>query len=327
MERETLIQRTGFAGSFEEYIDKMIDEVRSRVKDKKVLCALSGGVDSSVCAALVHKSIGDQLVCIFVDHGLMRKGEPEAVSDIFGSQFNMKLVEVDAADRFFEKLIGVLDPEKKRKIIGEEFIRVFEDEAKKLGDIGYLVQGTIYQDILESRSEKGVVKSHHNVGGLPDNFDFELVEPIKWLYKDEVRRVGEALGLPKEQVWRQPFPGPGLAVRVAGAITREKVYMVRESDAILREEFKKAGLDQTVWQYFTVCPGTRSVGVIDGRRSYGQAIVLRAVTSEDSISADVAEIPFSLLLKISGRITGEVDGVNRVMYDITPKPPATIEWE
>lgn len=327
MKRETLTERTGFTGSFEQYINRMMDEVKSQVGNKKALCALSGGVDSSVCAALVHKAIGDQLVCIFVDHGLMRKGEPEAVSDIFGRQFHMQLVEVDAKDRFLGKLKGVEDPEKKRKIIGEEFIRVFEEEAEKLGDIGYLVQGTIYQDILESRSDKGVVKSHHNVGGLPENFNFELIEPIKWLYKDEVRRAGEALGLPKEQVWRQPFPGPGLAVRVAGAITREKVCMVRESDAILREEFKIAGLDQVVWQYFTVCPGTRSVGVIDGSRSYGQAIAIRAVTSEDSISAGVAEIPYPLLLKISRRITHEVEGVNRIMYDITPKPPATIEWE
>ena len=327
MERETLFKRTGFAGSLDEYIEVMLQKIKEQVGEKKVLCALSGGVDSSVCAALVHKAVGDQLICMFVNTGLMREGEPELVNEIFGEQFHMKLISIDASDRFFDKLEGVEDPERKRKIIGEEFIRVFEDESKKLGKIDYLAQGTIYPDIIESESDKGVVKSHHNVGGLPEEFDFELVEPLKWLYKDEVREIGEALGLPREQVWRQPFPGPGLGVRVVGAITRKKVEMVRKSDAIFREEIKKAGLEQSIWQYFTVCPGCKSVGVVDGRRTYEQAIVLRAVLSSDAMQASIAELPYSLLNKITLRIIDEVDGVNRVMYDITPKPPATIEWE
>lgn len=327
MERETLKQRTGFDGPLEAYVDLMVEQVKAQVGGKKVLCALSGGVDSSVCAALVHKAVGDQLTCIFVDHGLMRKGEPELVAEIFERQFHMNLIRIDAVDRFLDKLAGVEDPEKKRKIIGEEFIRVFEEEAAKLGDMKFLVQGTIYPDILESDPKKGVVKSHHNVGGLPEDFDFALVEPVKYLFKDEVRIVGEALGLPHEQVWRQPFPGPGLGVRIVGAITRDKVRMVRESDAIFRDEIHKAGLDRSIWQYFTVCPGTRSVGVEGGQRTYGQAIVLRAILSHDAMHADVAELPYSLLQTITLRIIDEVDGVNRVMYDITPKPPATIEWE
>lgn len=309
------------------FIDDMVEQIRAQVGDKKVLCALSGGVDSSVCAALVHKAVGNQLTCMFVNHGLMRKGEPEQVAEIFGKQFNMNLISIDAVDRFLDKLAGVDEPEKKRKIIGEEFIRVFEEESAKLGQFDYLVQGTIYPDIIESLSTKGVVKSHHNVGGLPEDVKFELVEPVKWLFKDEVRAVGEALGIPREQVWRQPFPGPGLGVRVVGAITREKLGYVRESDAILREEIKNAGLDKSIWQYFTVCPGCLSVGVKDDKRTYEQAIVLRAIHSSDAMSADVAEIPYALLNKIALRIVAEVDGVNRVMYDITPKPPATIEWE
>lgn len=327
--RKFLFDVCGFSGSWttEVFIDDMVEQIRAQVGDKKVLCALSGGVDSSVAAALVHKAVGDQLTCMFVNHGLMRKDEPEQVAEIFGSQFKMKLVSIDAVDRFLDKLAGVDDPEHKRKIIGEEFIRVFEEESRKLGKMDFLVQGTIYPDIIESISNKGVVKSHHNVGGLPEDVDFELVEPLKWLFKDEVRKVGEVLGIPHDQVWRQPFPGPGLGVRVVGAITREKVEMVRESDAILREEIKNAGLDRSIWQYFTVCPGCRSTGVKDGRRTYEQAIVLRAILSSDAMSADVAELPYPLLQKIALRIVGEVDGVNRVMYDVTPKPPATIEWE
>lgn len=327
MNRESLKDRTGFEGSLEEYKDFLIEDIRKTVGDKEVLLALSGGVDSSVCGALVHEAVGDQLVSIFVDHGLMRKGEPEMVEDIFGKQFNMRLVAVDVADRFFSKLDGVEEPEKKRKIIGEEFIRVFEEEAKKLGKIEFLAQGTIYPDIVESKTDKGGIKSHHNVGGLPEDFDFELVEPIKYLYKDEVREMGEMLGLPHDQIYRQPFPGPGLGVRVIGAITKDKIRMVRDSDAILREEVAKAGLDSKIWQYFTACPGFRSVGVTDGNRTYGQAIAIRAVTSMDAMKADVFRMPYEVLEKISSRITSEVEGVNRVIYDITPKPPGTIEWE
>ena len=327
MERDSLATRTGFEGTIEQYVDLMIDQVRRQVGDRQVLCALSGGVDSSVCAAIVHAAVGDQLTCIFVDHGLMRAGEPEMVRELFGNHFGMHLIMVDAQDRFFSKLEGVDDPETKRKIIGGEFIRVFEDEAAKLGRIDYLVQGTIYPDILESQSDKGVVKSHHNVGGLPDDFDFELVEPVKYLFKDEVRLAGELLGLPHEMVWRQPFPGPGLGVRVVGALTRETVRMVRESDAILRDEIARAGLAHEIWQYFTVCPGGRAVGVVDGARTYGHAIVLRAVNSVDAMTAEVAELPYALLKRITLRIIAEVDGVTRVMYDTTPKPPGTIEWE
>lgn len=327
MQRDSLATRTGFQGSIEEYVDVMVDQVRAQVGDKQVLCALSGGVDSSVCAAIVHRAVGDQLTCIFVDHGLMRAGEPEMVRELFGNHFGMHLVMVDAQDRFFDQLAGVADPEAKRKIIGEQFIRVFEEEAAKLGKIDYLVQGTIYPDILESVSDKGGVKSHHNVGGLPEDFDFELVEPVKYLFKDEVRLAGEQLGLPHEMVWRQPFPGPGLGVRVIGALERDTVRMVRESDAIFRDEIAAAGLAEKIWQYFTVCPGGRAVGVVDGARTYGHAIVLRAVHSVDAMSADIAELPYDLLRKITLRIIDEVAGVTRVMYDTTPKPPGTIEWE
>ncbi|SHJ89394.1 GMP synthase (glutamine-hydrolyzing), C-terminal domain or B subunit [Tessaracoccus bendigoensis DSM 12906] len=327
MERETLAQRTGFEGTLTEYLDVMIEQVRRQVGDRKVLCALSGGVDSSVCAALVHKAVGNQLTCLFVDHGLMRQGEPEMVDELFGRHFGMALISVDAADRFYAKLAEVEDPEAKRMIIGEEFIRVFEEEARQLGETNFLVQGTIYPDIIESNSANGVVKSHHNVGGLPEDMDFELVEPVRYLFKDEVRVVGEALGLPHELVWRQPFPGPGLGVRVIGAVTPEKVRMVRESDAIFREEIALAGLEGQIWQYFTVCPGVRSTGVVAGRRTYGEAIVLRAVHSTDAMAAEVADLPHDLLRRITLRITAEVDGVNRVMYDTTPKPPGTIEWE
>lgn len=329
MERESLATRTGLDGTIDEYVEVMVGQVREQVGEAKVLCALSGGVDSSVCAAIVHQAVGDQLICIFVDHGLMRAGEPEGVRELFGDHFGMKLIMVDAQERFFAKLAGVEDPEAKRKIIGEEFIRVFEEEARKLGEIDYLVQGTIYPDILESDSdsEKGVVKSHHNVGGLPDDFDFELVEPVRYLFKDEVRAAGEALGLSHEMVWRQPFPGPGLGVRVVGALTPDTVRMVRESDAVFRDEIAKAGLAEEIWQYFTVCPGGRAVGVVDGARTYGHAIVLRAVNSVDAMHAEVVELPYDLLKRITLRIIDEVEGVTRVMYDTTPKPPGTIEWE
>lgn len=328
-EIESFIKVCGFTCDWtvDAFIEDAVKQIRETVGDKKVLCALSGGVDSSVCAALVYKAIGNQLTCMFVNHGLMRKGEPELIDQIFGRQFGMPLITINAVDRFLEKLDGVDEPERKRKIIGEEFIRVFEEESRKLGKMDFLVQGTIYPDIIESVSNKGVVKSHHNVGGLPEDIDFQLLEPVKWLFKDEVRAVGEALGLPHEQVWRQPFPGPGLGVRVVGAITRDKLEFVRESDAILREEIAKAGLDQSIWQYFTVCPGCKSVGVKGGKRTYEQAIAIRAILSSDAMSADVAELPYPLLNKIACRIVSEVDGVNRVMYDITPKPPATIEWE
>lgn len=324
-----IFDKCGFSGNWtiQAFIDDTVEQIKTQVGDKKVLCALSGGVDSSVAAVLVHKAVGDQLTCVFVNHGLMRKDEPEQVEEIFGKQFNMKIIAINAVDRFLDKLAGIDDPEKKRKIIGEEFIRVFEEESQRLGKMDFLVQGTIYPDIIESVSNKGVLKSHHNVGGLPEDIDFELLEPLKLLFKDEVREVGEALGIPHELVWRQPFPGPGLGVRVVGAITREKLNYVRESDAILREEIKLAGLENSIWQYFTVCPGCKSVGVKDGKRTYEEAIVIRAVLSNDAMTADVAELPYQLLTKIATRIVAEVDGVNRVMYDITPKPPSTIEWE
>ena len=305
------------------FIEEQIKELRSQIGDKKVLLALSGGVDSSVVAALLIKAIGQQLVCVHVNHGLLRKGEPEQVIEVFRNQMNANLVYVDAVDRFLDKLAGVAEPEKKRKIIGAEFIRVFEEEARKLDGIEFLAQGTIYPDILESDG----VKAHHNVGGLPEDLQFELVEPVKLLFKDEVRVVGKALGLPDNMVFRQPFPGPGLGVRCLGAITRDRLECVREPDAILREEFAKNGLEGRVWQYFTAIPDFKSVGVTEGKRTEGWPVILRAVNTTDAMTATVEDVPFSLLQHITDRITHEVTGVNRVLFDLTPKPVATIEWE
>ena len=305
------------------FIDEQVKELRAQVGDKKVLLALSGGVDSSVVAALLIKAIGKQLVCVHVNHGLLRKGEPEQVIEVFRNQMDANLIYVDAVDRFLDKLANVPEPEKKRKIIGAEFIRVFEEEARKLDGIEFLAQGTIYPDILESDG----VKAHHNVGGLPEDLQFELVEPVKLLFKDEVRVVGKALGLPDNMVFRQPFPGPGLGVRCLGAITRDRLEAVRESDAILREEFAKNGLEGKVWQYFTAIPDFKSVGVTDGKRTEGWPVILRAVNTKDAMTATVEDVPFSLLQHITQRITTEVKNVNRVLFDLTPKPVATIEWE
>ena len=307
----------------EEFIKEQLAALKAQIGGKKVLLALSGGVDSSVVAALLIKAIGSQLTCIHVNHGLLRKGEPEQVVKVFREELGAKLVYVDAMDRFLNKLAGVADPEKKRKIIGKEFIDVFAEEARKLDGIEFLAQGTIYPDILES----GPVKSHHNVGGLPEDLKFQLVEPVKFLYKDEVRVVGKALGLPDSMVYRQPFPGPGLGVRCVGAITRDRLEAVRESDAILREEFAKNGLEGRVWQYFTIVPDFKSTGITDGLRTYDWPVVIRAVNTVDAVTADVAELDFNMLAKIVDRITHEVKGVNRVLWDITPKPSATIEWE
>ncbi|MDY5008860.1 glutamine-hydrolyzing GMP synthase [Candidatus Allofournierella merdipullorum] len=305
------------------FIEEQVREIQEQVGDKKVLLALSGGVDSSVVAALLIKAIGKQLVCVHVNHGLLRKGEPEQVVEVFRNQMDANLVYVDAIDRFLNKLEGVAEPEQKRKIIGAEFIRVFEEEARKLEGIEFLAQGTIYPDILESDG----VKAHHNVGGLPEDLQFQLVEPLKLLFKDEVRVVGKALGLPDNMVYRQPFPGPGLGVRCLGAITRDRLEAVRESDAILREEFAAAGLEGKVWQYFTVIPDFKSVGVKDGKRSFEWPVILRAVNTRDAMTATVEDVPFALLQKITQRITAEVPGVNRVCFDLTPKPTGTIEWE
>ncbi|MCG8539235.1 MAG: glutamine-hydrolyzing GMP synthase [Clostridia bacterium] len=310
------------------FTEKTIGEIKEKVGNKRVLCGLSGGVDSSVAAVLVHRAIGDNLTCIFVDHGLLRKDEGDEVESVFGEKFNMNLIRVNAKERFLGKLKGITDPEKKRKIIGEEFIRVFEEEAKKLGEIDYLLQGTIYPDVIESGTEEAaVIKSHHNVGGLPEDMEFDLIEPLRQLFKDEVRRVGEELKMPQEVVWRQPFPGPGLAIRVLGEITEEKLEIVRESDAILREEIKNAGLEGEVWQYFTALPNMKSVGVMGDERTYSHAVGIRAVTSTDGMTSDWARIPYDVLEKISNRIVNEVDNVNRIVYDITSKPPSTIEWE
>lgn len=310
------------------FVEDQVEAIRAQVGDKKVLLALSGGVDSSVVAALLIKAVGDKLTCVHVNHGLMRKGESEGVVEVFKNQLHANLVYVDASERFLGKLAGVSDPEEKRKIIGTEFIRVFEEEARKLDGIEFLGQGTIYPDIIESGTKTAeVVKSHHNVGGLPEDLQFELVEPVKQLFKDEVRACGLELGLPAEMVYRQPFPGPGLGVRCTGAITRDRLEAVRESDAILREEFQKAGLDQTVWQYFTVVPDFKSTGVKDNKRSFEYPVVIRAVNTVDAMTATVEQIEWPLLLQITDRILAEVKGVNRVLYDVSPKPCATIEWE
>ena len=305
-----------------------VEEIKALVGEGKVLCALSGGVDSSVAAVLVHKAIGKQLTCVFVDHGLLRKDEGDTVEQVFREKFDMNLIRVNAKDRFMAKLAGVSDPERKRKIIGEEFIRVFEEESNKLGKVDYLVQGTIYPDVVESGTgTSATIKSHHNVGGLPEDMDLKLIEPLRELFKDEVRAVGEELGTPSELVWRQPFPGPGLAIRVLGEVTEEKLEITREADAIFREEIAKAGLERKIWQYFACLPNIRSVGVMGDGRTYNHAIALRAVTSSDGMTSDWAHIPFSVLDDISRRIVNEVPGVNRIVYDITSKPPATIEWE
>ena len=306
------------------FIQQQIEDVRAQVGDKKVLLALSGGVDSSVVAALLIKAIGKQLFCVHVNHGLLRKGEPEQVIEVFRNQMNANLIYVDATDRFLNKLAGVTDPEEKRKIIGGEFIEVFAEEARKVDGVEFLAQGTIWPDILES--EKGI-KAHHNAGGLPEDMKFELVEPVRILFKDEVRVVGKELGLPDGMVYRQPFPGPGLGVRCPGAITRDRLEAVRESDAILREEFAKHGLEGKVWQYFTVVPDFKSTGIRDGKRTFEWAVVVRAVNTRDAMSATVEPLPHELMMHLVERITSEVPGVNRVLYDFTPKPTGTIEWE
>ncbi len=310
------------------FVEQEVEKLQEKVGDRKVLCALSGGVDSSVVAALIHKAIGDQLTCIFVDHGLLRKNEGEMVMETFQDGFNMNIIKVDAQERFLSKLRGVIDPEEKRKIIGNEFIYVFDDEAERLKDMDFLAQGTLYTDIVESGTETAqTIKSHHNVGGLPKDMQFELLEPLNTLFKDEVRVLGLELGLPEAVVWRQPFPGPGLGIRVLGEVTDKKIEIVRESDAILREEIQLAGLDRDIWQYFTVLPNIRSVGVMGDARTYDHTIGIRAVTSIDGMTSDWARIPWEVLEKVSTRIVNEVDHVNRIVYDITSKPPSTIEWE
>ena len=322
--RPETMQRITTSELAKAFIDEQIAALRAQIGDRKVLLALSGGVDSSVVAALLIKAVGQQLTCVHVNHGLLRKGEPEQVIEVFRNQMNANLIYVDAVDRFLDKLAGVSDPETKRKIIGNEFIEVFAEEARKLDGISLLAQGTIWPDILES--EAGI-KAHHNAGGLPADLNFELVEPVRILFKDEVRVVGKELGLPDGMVFRQPFPGPGLGVRCVGAITRDRLEAVRESDAILREEFAKNGLTGKVWQYFTVVPDFRTTGICDGQRTYDWPVVIRAVNTRDAMSATVEDVPFALLQHITDRITHEVKGVNRVLFDLTPKPTATIEWE
>ncbi|WP_425402117.1 glutamine-hydrolyzing GMP synthase [Halalkalibacillus halophilus] len=314
--------------TMENFIEMQVEKIREEVKDRKVLCALSGGVDSSVVAVLLHEAIGDQLTCIFVDHGLLRKDEADQVMKMFREGFQINVIKVDAQDRFLDKLKGISDPEEKRKRIGNEFIYVFDDEAAKLTEVDYLAQGTLYTDIIESGTDTAeTIKSHHNVGGLPEHMEFQLIEPLNTLFKDEVRKLGEELGIPEHIVWRQPFPGPGLAIRVLGELTEEKLEIVRESDAILREEVQLNHLEREIWQYFTVLPGIQSVGVQGDKRTYDHTIAIRAVTSVDGMTSDWARIPWEVLEKISNRIVNEVSHVNRVVYDITSKPPSTIEWE
>jgi GMP synthase (glutamine-hydrolysing) len=311
-------------------IEEQVERIRAQVGKERVLCALSGGVDSAVAALLVHKAVGDQLTCVFVDHGLLRENEAEQVVETFGGHLHVPLVHVQAQERFLSRLEGVEDPEEKRKIVGEEFIRVFEEEARKLGDVHYLVQGTLYSDVIESGGEDGVaatIKSHHNVGGLPADMRMELVEPLRMLFKDEVRRVGEELGMPERMVWRQPFPGPGLSIRIIGEVTAERLTILRSADSILQEEIRRAGLYRELWQSFAVLPAIRSVGVQGDERTYAYPIVIRAVTSEDAMTADWARLPYDVLETISSRIINEIPGVNRVALDLSSKPPATIEWE
>lgn len=310
------------------FIDEQVAHIREVVGDKKVLLGLSGGVDSSVVGVLLHKAIGDQLTSIFVDHGLLRKNEAKQVMEMMGKQFGLNIIKVDAQERFLSKLAGIKDPEQKRKIIGNEFIQVFNDEATKLDGIEFLAQGTLYTDVIESGTDTAqTIKSHHNVGGLPEDLQFKLIEPLNTLFKDEVRELGEALNMPHEMVWRQPFPGPGLGIRILGDITEDKLEIVRDSDWILRDEIAKAGLEADVWQYFTVLTGVRSVGVMGDFRTYDYTIAIRAITSVDGMTADFAQLPWSLLQKISARIVNEVGHINRVVYDITAKPPSTVEWE